>query len=169
MHKHILICGSIGVGKSTLVSRIADAIGKPLYGYKTLSMNKSSDGHHEIYIFSPSDKAEAQLVARASRDECKVYPEVFNTYGVQLLSSAKNDGIILMDEIGFMESNATIFTSKILELLDGEIPIIGAIKSTHPNCVFLNQVRTHDNVELVNITEANRNVLFEKIMERRFY
>ena len=166
--KHILICGERHVGKSTLVERLLAEINLPVYGVITKSMRERSDGYHEIYIFRANDKervlSEENHLADCDTVHRKVNLKLFETLGVQYLNEARDDGIIVMDELGFMEADAKKFTAKVLEILDGDIPVIATAKSTHPNVDFLNKVRTHPNVDLYMINEENRDELYEALL-----
>ena len=169
MHKHILICGEVGAGKSTAISKILASTNKHVYGYCTKSLNHRADGYHEIFIYPPSEPEKAVKIAECDTVHHYADTSVFETLGVELLRSVKPDGIILMDEIGFMEKDAERFKALILELLSGEIPIIGAVKARHPENEFLNRVKNHPNVDLYNLTEDNRNELAELLIkEGRF-
>lgn len=159
MHRHILICGPIGVGKSTLILRLLVDSGRPVSGYVTKSLKKRPDGYHEIYMFAPGDVDNAVYLAECDSVHRSVNTGVFETLGVELLSRVKPGDIILMDEIGFMEEAAPRFTERVLELLDGDITVIGAVKNSHPDSAYLNAVRNHPNVDLYSITEENRDEL----------
>ena len=164
--KHIMICGEIGVGKSTLISRLLENTARPVCGYITKSLNVRDDGYHEIFMYAPGDEEHAVFLADCNRRSRHVNLEVFETLGVELLSDIRSDGIIVMDEIGFMEERAEHFTSRVLELLDGSVPVIGAVKSTHPDSAYLNSIRNHPNVELVYINQENRDDLYYSLLER---
>ena len=166
--KHILICGRRQVGKSTLVERLLAEINLPVYGVITKSMVKREDGFHEIYMFRANDKdriiSEENHLADCDAVHRKVNLNIFETLGVQYLNEVKSDGIIVMDELGFMEADAKAFCSRVLEILDGDIPVIATAKSTHPNVDFLNRVRNHPNVDLYMIDENNRDELYEQLL-----
>ena len=91
------------------------------------------------------------------------YPEAFDNFGVRCLE-AEPDGIIVMDELGFMEQDADKFCSRVLELFDGDIPILATAKSGH-DIEFLNRILNHPNAEVYYIDEQNRDVLYEKLKE----
>lgn len=165
MHKHLMICGEVGVGKSTLINRLLENNNKPVCGYVTKSLRRRDDGYHEIFMYAPGDEEHAVFLADCNKRDRHVNLEVFETLGLELLSQVRDEGIILMDEIGFMEEKAEGFTSRVLELLDGDVPVIGAVKSSHPDSAYLNAVRNHPNVNLVNITKDNRDELYFSLLE----
>lgn len=164
--RHILLCGKRQVGKSTLVEKLTAGIGCPVYGFITKSLFKREDGFHEIYMMGAGRYEEPVLLAQCDTLHHNVNAEVFDTMGVRLVSEAKPDGIIVMDELGFMEQGADKFTSAVLSALDGDIPVLAACKSTHPDVEFLNQVRNHPNVDLYMVDEENRDALYEKLITK---
>ena len=87
---------------------------------------------------------------------------MFDTLGAQLIESAPEGGIILMDELGFPENDAKVFQSAVLCALDGDTPVLAAVKPK--DTPFLRAVRGHENAELVFIDEQNRDALLEKLL-----
>ena len=87
---------------------------------------------------------------------------MFDTLGAQLIESAPEGGIILMDELGFLENDARVFRSAVLCALDGDTPVLAAVKPK--DTPFLRAVRGHENAELVSIDEQNRDALLEKLL-----
>ena len=165
--KNIVICGDRQVGKSTLVSRLEELITVPVYGFRTKSMVIREDGGHDVYIFRASDKerklSEGNLLASCGAGEMNINKEVFETLGVQYIREAEEGGVIIMDELGFMESDAFGFQKAVLDALDGEIPVIATVKSGDPDNEFLNKVRTHENADLYMIDENNRDGLYDAL------
>jgi len=68
-----------------------------------------------------------------------------------------------MDEIGFMEEKAEQFQKAVLSAFDGNIPVIAAIKAKHFSTPFLEAVRSHDNVQLIELDETNRDEIYEQL------
>lgn len=54
-----------------------------------------------------------------------------------------------MDELGFLENDAKVFQSAVLCALDGDTPVLAAVKPK--DTPFLRAVRGHENAELVFI------------------
>ena len=84
------------------------------------------------------------------------FPEVFDSFGVMILSDAEDCDLILMDEIGKMERKALIFTKRVLELLDGDVPVLGVLRK-EGSTPLQEQIRNHKNVRLIEVTKENRN------------
>ena len=162
---HILICGEVGVGKSTLIQRLLIRSSRQLYGFVTKKLEPDENGFHPIYIHPAGAMQrryeEKNLIGTCDRRIHNINLDVFNTLGVAYLK-ATPDGLILMDELGFMEAKAETFTRAVLQALDGEIPVIAAVKA-RMDIPFLNEVRAHPNCKLYWITPENRDSLYETL------
>ena len=164
--KHILICGEVGIGKSTLIARLLEHSSRPLYGFITKKLDPDENGFHPIYIHPAGIKTRVwdqdNMIGTCDRRTHNINLDVFNTLGVAYLQ-AKPDGIIVMDELGFMESKAEAFVESVFAALDGEIPVIAAVKARF-DVPFLNKVRSHPNTKLFMITTENRDALFSELL-----
>lgn len=164
--KHILLCGEIGAGKSTLISRLLAHSARPVYGFVTKRLEAGESGFHPIYIHPAGSDArfheENNLAGTCDRKIHNVNLDVFNTLGVNYLKAAPN-GIIVMDELGFMEAQAEAFVRAVFNALDGTIPVIAAVKARF-DVPFLNDVRAHPKAQLYTITKENREELFDKLL-----
>lgn len=163
--KHILICGEVGVGKSTLIQRLLSQSIHPLYGFITKKLEPDENGFHPIYIHPAGTTErvyeERNLIGTCDRRIHNINLDVFNTLGVSYLH-AKPEGIIVMDELGFMEAKAEDFTRAVMAALDGDTPVIAAVKARF-DVPFLNEVRAHKKAKLYMIMPQNREQLFEEL------
>ena len=169
MKRHLLICGERGVGKSTLIRRLLEQNTREVGGFVTKRLpDADENGFFPIYLYPASRRENerrneaANLVGMCDSRSSIRHPEVFDTLGAQLIESAPKDGIILMDELGFLENDAKAFQSAVLRALDGGTPVLAAVKPK--NTPFLCAVRGHENAELAFIDEQNRNKLFEELL-----
>ena len=167
---HLLICGDVGVGKSTLIGRLLEHSTRPLCGFATKRIPvPGADGLCPVYLH-PAARAVSErtygrdnLIGKCDRRHSLRFPRVFDTLGVELLR-APEDGLILMDELGFLENDAARFREAVLRALDGSIPVLAAVKSRDTE--FLRSVKAHPNAELVSITEQNRDGLYELLLPK---
>ena len=164
--KHIFICGEVGVGKSTLIQRLLAQSTRPLYGFITKKLDPDENGFHPIYIHPAGTDArvyeEKNLIGTCDRRIHNINLDAFNTLGVSYLQ-AKADGIILMDELGFMEAQAEAFTRAVMGALDGDIPVVAAVKARF-DIPFLNAVRAHPKGNLYMITPENRDPILKELL-----
>ena len=161
--------GERGVGKSTLIRRLLEHSTREVGGFVTKRLPVADEtGFFPIYLY-PASQSEgerhneaANLVGTCDNRSSIRHPEVFDGLGAQLIKSAPSGGIILMDELGFLENDARVFQSAVLCALDGDTPVLAAVKPK--DTPFLRAVRGHENAELVFIDEQNRDALLEKLL-----
>ena len=137
MKRHLLICGERGVGKpprkligligpdgvgkSTLIRRLLEHSTREVGGFVTKRLPVADEnGFFPIYLY-PASQSEgerrnetANLVGTCDSRSSIRHPEVFDGLGAQLIKSAPSGGIILMDELGFLENDARVFQSTVL-------------------------------------------------------
>jgi len=154
------------VGKSALIEKLLANNTKPLYGYFTRSTPAAENGFHSIYMYRAGEKlgvmAEENHIGDCNGRERTVHPEVFETLGVEYLKAAP-DGVIAMDEIGFMELESPMFCKAIRAHLDGDIHVLGSVKA-RTDIDFLNEIREHPKAAFYEVTEENRDALYEKLL-----
>ena len=171
MKRHLLLCGERGVGKSTLIRRLLERNTREIGGFVTKRLPTADEnGFFPIYLYPAAQmenerrNAAANLVGTCDSRSSIRHPEVFDTVGVQLIASAPKNGLILMDELGFLENDAEAFQSGVLRALAGDTPVLAAVKPK--NTPFLRAVREHGTAELVFIDERNRDALFLQLLPR---
>jgi len=74
-----------------------------------------------------------------------------------------SDRIIIMDEIGFLEGQAKVFRSTVMEALKGSIPVIAGVKM-YPECDFTNEIIGLDNVYVFRLTPENREEIRSQVV-----
>ena len=164
---HVLIVGPRQVGKSTLINKVLQAVNRPVWGFAT---KKEADLYdpalgHPIYIYNangPRTQTKDNLVGYCMNHCPLVYTEVFERYALKLQETPPEGSVILMDELGFMESRAKDFCDTVMKHLDGEIPVIAAVKNKSTD--FLDAVKNHPNCKCFFISEENRDSLAEEVL-----
>ena len=117
-------------------------------------------------IRSLYDYTEKHTIANIDEqnNQKKIFVETFDTKLVSILdNSLKKRNFIVLDELGFMENDIEPFTSKVYELLDSDKPVFGVLKDY--NCNFLNNIRSRDDVIVIKITEENRDIILDRIID----
>ena len=164
---HALIVGGYGVGKSFLIQKVLQELDLPVVGFETKKGPVAEDtaAGTPIYLHpagQPRVQSEDNLVGRSARKLLEVHPEVFDRFAPHLRQPVPEGHLVLLDELGVMESSSPAFREAVLTLLDGGTPIIAAVK--HKDTPFLNAVRSHPNCRCFQITEENRDVLFGEVL-----
>ncbi|MCR5088707.1 MAG: nucleoside-triphosphatase [Oscillospiraceae bacterium] len=166
--RHALIYGKRNSGKTPLTERLLAECRVPLYGFRTKIVTKRDDGFHQIYMF-PAGEPDGPLTEENHIGDCNmqertIHLSVFETLGVRLLETARPDGIILMDEIGFMEAEAPHFCRAVLDCLDGEIPVLATVKQSAIDVDFLHRVCAHPAASLYTLSPETKDSLYEELL-----
>ncbi len=164
--KHILLCGERGVGKSTLIQRLLAENTRPVYGFYTKRLQADETGFHPIYLH-PAGAAQRRYEEENLAGTCdsrihKANLGAFNTLGAASLRAEPN-GLIVMDELGFLEAEAEAFTQAVFAALRGDVPVIAAVKARF-DVPFLNAVRACPKGEVYTVTTNNRDALYGQLL-----
>lgn len=163
MARHIFLTGDLQVGKSTIINKVLSETKLSIGGFKTLGANYSDDGSSDIIIF-PADKSVQNGFVAAHRKigGKEVFPEVFDVHGSEFLS--KHAELIIMDELGYMESDAKKFQESVLEVINSDTHVLGVLRNMHTP--FLDSVRENKNIEVIFVTKENREDIFKTVLEK---
>ena len=157
--KHIFYTGPRGIGKSTLLQKHLAQFQGVFAGFRTVKVPRGeSFSVHMLPVDKKEMPTEENLLF--DRDKKREYEENalrFNVLGCRLLGNIEGAELIVMDELGAAESAAAAFQDRVLALLDGDIPILGVLQEGES--AFQRRVATHPNVELIYVTEENRDRL----------
>ena len=164
---HALIVGAQGVGKSTLIQKVLRELNLPVSGYETKKEDSLADPllGTPVYIYPAGTvhtQAPERLLGYRCCDHPVTYPEAFDRFA-EKLDHEKDTGIVVLDEIGFMESGAESFRAAILRKLDANVPVIAAVKNV--DTPFLRAVREHPNCRCFFIDPDNRDQLYFQVLE----
>jgi len=86
----------------------------------------------------------------------------FDRWAPRLKQSVEKDHLIVMDEIGFMESKEKAFCEAIMHRLNGDIPVIAAVKDR--DLPFLEAVRSHPKCHCFYLEPENREACFHEAL-----
>ena len=167
---HIFLTGDVQVGKSTIINKTLAAlkIERP-GGFRSVSVPDLPDGAMSVYLLAAAEKAPAMgdFNCVGIRKGCgrgiEKFPQAFETAGVQALKNAEQSRLILMDEVGRMESAAAQFSARMEALLDGSVPILGVVQKI-ADTPLTNAIRTHPNVRVLTVTKENREQMAQEVL-----
>ena len=156
------------VGKSTILNRfISSHPDLKIGGFKTLTnFDENRDIYRGVYIV-PATKFEvdynkhSHVGTRTHKRDA--YPKNFDLRGVEILNSSGDYDLILMDEIGFMETRALKFNRRVLEIPDSDVPVIGVVKPMMKGLPL--DVKNHPDTTVLEVTVENREYVYLEFCE----
>jgi len=160
---NILLTGSVQIGKTTLLNTVIKTINTNVHGFYTKPYFE--DGLVIGYkMFDYTKTIDPFIIGiKDTPSSCQPITENFENEGVSILSRAlESNAVIILDELGILESKAVKFREKIIDCLDSKNLVIGVIKKKHST--FLNQIRERKDVIIIDVTLINRDFLIDEIM-----
>lgn len=171
MGNNYFLTGDLHTGKSTLINRIIYNLSSScnIKGFRTSRYyeGKKLAGFYMQDIKDEYKGPRDSFIGRCINESHWVsIPATFDGYGVKLLADcvkARPD-LIVMDELGFFESNADLFQKKVLEILDSDTPVIGVLKKKETP--FLNSIRSRNDASIFVVTKENRNEIYPAVLDK---
>jgi len=166
--KNFLIEGRPGIGKTTLLCRIAELLSYMRIGgfyTKEIRENNNRVGFR-IQTFSGQSGILSHISFQRGPYVGKYRVDVsqFEFIGVEALKDAlKTSDLIFIDEIGKMELYSKRFQELVVNCFDSKSPVIATIMSrSHP---FVDQIKSRKDVQRVEVTYENRDRLVNILIE----
>ena len=173
MKKHIFLTGEIQIGKSTAIRQFLESSGAHADGFLTRFYTQEQqllqrhELQRELYLYrfdSKLGESEGRLAVKMNRPDIEVFVETFAVHGTGIVRNSGASGLIIMDELGAFEEKALEFKAAVFEKLDGVVPVLGVVKKR--DSPFLDAVRAHPNVEVIEVTVENRDGIPQLLRER---
>jgi nucleoside-triphosphatase THEP1 len=100
-----------------------------------------------------------------------IHTEVFDEDGAAIVQAAAGSPVhpklIIMDEVGFMESGAYAFRKAVMDTLGGDVPVLGVMRwERNP---FLDEIGALEKVKIIEVNEFNRDALPKRLTEQIFH
>ena len=162
----VFLTGQRGVGKSTALRRALAGCGLRIGGFMT-DFGETRYAEDKTLWLLPwgeePDFSAGEVCARMGPEGRLVRPEVFDGLGAALLRDSAHDpacGLILMDELGFLEAEAARFRAAVLSVLAGPKPVMGVVRQG------LGAWQGVDLGEVWEVTEENREEVTFRLRQR---
>ena len=164
--KNILICGTPGVGKTTLIKKILKRINLRAGGFYTeeIKENNRRVGFKIISL----DNQEGILAHISIKGAKRVGRYGVNIYdlegiGVKSLDRAlRNEDLVIIDEIGKMEIFSDKFKEKVLACLNSEKFVLATIGIGGDK--YISRIKERDDVIVFKMNRENRDELMDKVL-----
>ena len=100
-------------------------------------------------------------------------PPQVDRYGVDLAAFERvalpalhtpASGVVVVDELGKMELASTAFRAAVLELLGWDVAVVATVQGARHR--FTDALKRRPDIQVIRVTEATRDALPERLMER---
>ena len=164
--KNILLTGSPGCGKTTVIRRLAERFGdRRLAGFYTQEMREQGQrvGFEAIGLSGQRESfAHVRSRSRQRVGRYGVEPSALHELvRAELLKPADEVDAFLIDEIGKMELLCPSFVAAVPRLLDGTIPVIATVALRGTGLIAA--VKWRADTCLIDVSQVDRDSLPEKL------
>ncbi len=163
--KHLFLTGGKHVGKTTVLRRLLEGRDADIGGFRTVRLIRPEGG--AVHMLPPAETAvcsKDNLLFTKEHGVPSIDPGRFDRLGKRYLEGCGRHDLILMDELGPAESEAPAFQQAVLNCLDGPVSVYGVLQEGASG--FLQTIKMHPEVQLVTVTEENREQMPQKLLEQ---
>ncbi len=163
---NILLTGRPGVGKTTVITRLADLLSnRTIAGFYTGEIREG--GQRQGFGATTFSGASGVLahVGLQSRQRVGRYGVDVSAFEQLVLPElTRSCDVLLIDEIGKMECFSARFVNAVRKLLDGPTPIVATVGASGGG--FIAEVKARSDAEVWQVTRENRDGLPQRLAER---
>lgn len=161
----ILLCGPPGIGKTTVIKRLAEHLAGSACGFYTEEIRKFGSRLGFRIVSLDGKSGLLAHVARADGPRVgKFRVDVAQFEDVALPALGEKGEVVLVDEIGKMELHSEHFKMAVDRLFEGERSVIATVASASHS--FTDRLKRRPDVDLFEVTRYNRFRLPEVILAR---
>ena len=156
MAPKLFITGERNAGKSWVVHQVLAQTSPSAVGFRSYKQD-TAPGEATVWLEDIQNPSLRWPLAQIAQNKPKqIFPQVFEQQGVNLLKgiTAETKSLVIMDEIGFMESNAPLFQQEILRILSLPLPVLGVLRQD--STPFLDQLFAHPALTVLPLTRATQ-------------
>jgi nucleoside-triphosphatase len=167
MGRAIFLTGSPGSGKTTVIQKVLTQLPREASGFITQEIREGGKRKGFKIVTLDGDEGILAHIDRCGSPRIGKYgvnPEALETLGVNSLRRAREMGTLaVVDEIGPMEILSENFRRILIELLNGDVEILGTIvKRSLP---YTDKIKAFPNVTILEIHRGNRNGMVDYLLE----
>ncbi len=164
----ILLTGVPGAGKTTVIRKVAEALGQKAAGFYTLEKRQGRQRVGFEIITLDGNRAMLSHENISSKYRVGRYGvdvDALDSVAVPSIEKAISAGLVtIIDEIGKMELFSRNFREAVMRAFDSAAPLVAVIM-LKPN-EFADRLKHRADVELIEVSPANRDALPALIAEK---
>ena len=163
--KHLFLTGRKQVGKSTVLGKLLEGRDEEIGGFRTRRIRTEAGA--DIYMLPPTGEGGYEpenILFRRRAGKLQVDPADFDRLGGAMLEKSRGADLLLMDELGPTELEAHGFQKAVLAALEGEASVYGVLQQA--DSPFLAQIASRADVQVITVTEENREDLPRLLLEQ---
>ena len=166
MNKKILITGQPGIGKTTIIRKLAESLKdhNPIGFYTAEIRERGGRKGFELIGFNGKRKllSHIDIHSRFRVGKYGVDIEQFENFLAEIDFDTKSHGLVIIDEIGKMECLSQVFINRINKILNESRPFIAVVALKGGG--LIETIKKHPGVVLFEVTLENRNILHDQIL-----
>jgi nucleoside-triphosphatase len=163
----ILITGPPGVGKTTIIKRIASALGRRAGGFYTEEIRES--GIRKGFEIETLDGKKGILASVDIKSAFKVGKYKVNIEDIERIcvktieDAVDSRDFVIIDEIGKMELASSRFKEAVKYAFESSKTVVATIKETGDS--FTNAIKRSSNLKIFEVNQRNRDNISEEILK----
>jgi nucleoside-triphosphatase len=167
MPANLLLTGRPGVGKTTLVRRVLEELNDvPATGFYTVEIRTGSRRlGFRVVTLDGQEAILAHVEIRSKHHVSRYGVDVtaFERVALPSLTLEPPTPLLVIDEIGKMECYSHAFRETLVRALDADTPVLATVALRGDR--FIEGLKARGDVQLVEITPANRDDLVKELAD----
>jgi nucleoside-triphosphatase len=166
VRQNILLTGRPGIGKTTVIAALAERLAAAgIVGFYTEEIRERGTRRgFRVETFGGQTGSLALVGFKSSARVGRYGVDVAAFEGLVVPELARPGDVVLIDEIGKMECFSARFIAAVRQLLDGPTPVVATVAAKGAG--FIAEVKARFDVEVIEVTTANRDELPARLAER---
>jgi nucleoside-triphosphatase len=166
LKKNIFLTGAPSSGKTTIIKKVIAGLDYPIRGFYT--EEEREEDRRAGFLMKTLDGRKGYLAHQSIKSEYRIRRYGVSIENIEAIAvpsiSPQVDVIIVLDEIGKMECFSLSFRQAALNVLSSGNIVLGTI--TLGGGDFIQGIKRRDDMEMIEVTEENRNRLPGEILKK---